>query len=125
MCTEILAAKDALLNERIAEHSFGDKGFQAIGRPLMCFLVVISSILLWALKLNFVCRSRLLVSSVAFFTGRMLDVFGFGVLSMLQCLMGAAIANITWLDHLKPICDVLIPIVCESISVCPFGTIDW
>ncbi|KAL6144319.1 hypothetical protein ACLB2K_055013 [Fragaria x ananassa] len=106
-CTEILAAKDALFDKHIAEHTFDDKGLQAIGRPPKCFLVVISAILLWALKLNFVCRSTLLVSSAAFFTSRMLDVFGCGVLSMLQCLMGAAIANIIWSDHLKLICEVL------------------
>ncbi|PRQ51884.1 putative 1-acylglycerol-3-phosphate O-acyltransferase [Rosa chinensis] len=38
-CTEILAAKGALLDEHIAEQTFGNKGLQAIGRPLKCLLV--------------------------------------------------------------------------------------
>nr|XP_011467535.1 PREDICTED: 1-acyl-sn-glycerol-3-phosphate acyltransferase 2-like [Fragaria vesca subsp. vesca] len=124
LCREILAAKDASLDEHITEHRFGDKGLQAIGRPPKCFLVVISSILLWALKLNFVCRSTLLVSSAAFFTGRMLALFGRGVLLMLRCLMGAVIANITWSDHLKPICEVLIVEFFETLDILPYD-VDW
>ncbi|PRQ51879.1 putative 1-acylglycerol-3-phosphate O-acyltransferase [Rosa chinensis] len=106
-CTEILAAKDALLDEHIAERTFGVKGLQAIGRPLKCFLVI-SLIVLWALKFNFVCCSTLLVWSAALFTGRMLTLFGCGVLSLLQCFMEAAIANISWSKYLKPICGWLI-----------------
>ncbi|KAM5579842.1 hypothetical protein ABKV19_009548 [Rosa sericea] len=118
-CTEILAAKDALLDEHIAERTCGVKGLQAIGRPLKCFLVVISLIVLGALKFNFVCCSPLLVLSAAFFIGRMLTLFGWGVLSLLQCFMEAAIANISWSEHLKPICGWLINILGDLLLLLP------
>ncbi|PRQ51882.1 putative 1-acylglycerol-3-phosphate O-acyltransferase [Rosa chinensis] len=111
-CTEILAAK-------IAEQTFGNKGLQAIGRSLKCFLVVISLIVLGSLKFNFVCCSTLLVLSAALFTGRVLTLFGCGVLSLLQCFMEAAIANISWSEHLKPICGWLIDILGELLSTLP------
>ncbi|XP_004303808.1 PREDICTED: 1-acyl-sn-glycerol-3-phosphate acyltransferase 2-like [Fragaria vesca subsp. vesca] len=119
LCTEILAAKDALLDEHIADQTFGDKRLEAIGRPAKCFLVVISLLVMWALKLNSVCCSTLLILGAALLTGRMLALFGCGVLSMLQSLMGIALASITWSDHLEPICVMLIHMVCESISVMP------
>ncbi|PRQ51886.1 putative 1-acylglycerol-3-phosphate O-acyltransferase [Rosa chinensis] len=106
-CTEILEAEDALLDEHIAERTFVVEGLQAIGQPLKCFLVI-SLIVLWALKFNFVCCSTLLVLSAALFTGQMLTLFGCGVLSLLQCFMEAAIANISWSKYLKPICGWLI-----------------
>ncbi|PRQ51887.1 putative 1-acylglycerol-3-phosphate O-acyltransferase [Rosa chinensis] len=118
-CTEILEAEDALLDKHIAERTFGVKGLQAIGRPLMCFLVI-SLIVLWALKFNFVCCSTLLVLSAALFTGRMLTLFSCGVLSLLQCFMEAAIANISWSEHLKPICGWLINILGDLLLLLPF-----
>lgn len=105
-CTDIFSAEDALLDKHMAEQTFGDQGMQAIGRPLKSFLVVISSacvLVFGALKFNLVHYSTLLVFSAALFSGRMLALFGCGVLSQLQCSMEANLTNINWSEHLGSI----------------------
>ncbi|XP_050386492.1 1-acyl-sn-glycerol-3-phosphate acyltransferase 2-like [Argentina anserina] len=128
-CTQILAAKYALLNEHMVEISFGNKGLQAIGRPLKCFLVGISLIVLWALNFNFVCGNSLVVLSAALFTGRLLALFGCGVLSLLKCFLEAAIANITYSDHIapifEPILECLLDCAVDFITTFPLEKYLW